>query len=247
MESAHSNRETQAQLDPALVLDTVLGLVLQADIKPQGAAHLADRLTVFFSSCDARRIGQWENVRWSDFIGSDRYGEDYRRLLDTSFSKLLWGSAREETSTKIVGKGLEWIVDNILGRNSNGPLVRNFDLPTNEAFIEPWIALLRQHGVRLHLHHELAGFAMRDGCIASAHARTARGLRTVKADWYVCAVPLAQATGLWSHAMVAADPRLALMSHLDTGWGNGLKFFLRRRFWPPIRGSDLLSPTATNA
>lgn len=222
-------------MTPTQARDTVLGLALQSDVDPRGAVHLANRMVVFFSSCDARRIGQWENVSWRDFIGSYRYGKDYRRLIAGGFSEILWASRAENTSAKIVAHSIEWLAYNVLGRNSNGPVLRNFDLPTNEAFIDPWISLLRRKGVRLRLRHELTGFAMRNGRIAGARVRTRQGTRRVTADWYVCALPLARARALLGRAMFAADPQLARLALLDTGWGNGLKFFLKRRT-PVVNG-----------
>jgi hypothetical protein len=57
---------------------------------------------------------------------------------------------------------------------------------------------------------------------------------TVVADWHVCALPVERARRLWSPAILRADPHLARMHRLDTGWMNGMKLFLRTRM-PPGR------------
>src|SRR5262249_43040925 len=136
---------------PAEVRETILALALETDLPPQAAAHFADRMVVFLSSSDARRYDQWENTPWEDFIQADRYGGDYRKILSESFSHLLQASTADRTSTKFVGKVFEWLVYSILARNSNGPVVRSLDLPTNEAWIEPWLDELRRLSVTLQL------------------------------------------------------------------------------------------------
>src|SRR5207245_1118343 len=57
--------------------------------------------------------------------------------------------------------------------------------------------------------------------------RTKRGVGAVRADWYVCALPLERARPLLNRRMRDTDPHLSLLSHLGTGFGNGIKFFLR--------------------
>jgi hypothetical protein len=103
------------------------------------------------------------------------------------------------------------------------------NLPTNQAWIEPWCAHLRQLGVRLRLHHTLAALDVRHGRIVGARLRTTNGARNVKADWYVCALPVERARRLWNRAILASDPKLAYMRRLETAWMNGISFYLGER------------------
>ncbi|MHB8695427.1 MAG: FAD-dependent oxidoreductase, partial [Solirubrobacteraceae bacterium] len=99
--------------------------------------------------------------------------------------------------------------------------------PTNEAWIDPWLALLRNLGVRLENRHELVGFDVRHGRISSAQVRGHGGGQHVVADWYVCALPVERAKNTWNRAMVAADPQLIRAASLTTRWMNGIQFYLR--------------------
>jgi uncharacterized protein with NAD-binding domain and iron-sulfur cluster len=214
---------------PQEILDLILGLLTQTSLPPDAVAWFAGRLIVYLSSCDARRTGQWENETWTDFTRADRYGEDYRRILVRSFSELFVASKASTTSANLPAHVLEWLLYNLLGRNSNGPPGRALKLPTNEAFVEPWLGVLRGLGVDLRTRHELTGFELRAGRITGARVRSRRGASTVQADWYLCALPVERARRLWNPAILSADPHLARMWNLDTDWMSGLKFFLRAR------------------
>jgi uncharacterized protein with NAD-binding domain and iron-sulfur cluster len=229
------NLDPTAYTSPAQIRDTLLAAALKTNIPPQGAAHFADRIVVYLSSCDARRRGQWEYTPWAQFIAEDRYGEDYHSLLSRTFSHLLWATTAKQASVNILGKTFEWLIYNYLGRDSNGPPLRIFDLPTTEAFIGPWLSELRRLGVHLRNHHALKHFVVRDGRIAGARVRGPRGVGVVSADFYVCALPVALARERWTPEILALDPALAKMRNLIVGWGNGMKFYLRRHH-PIVKG-----------
>jgi len=215
-----------ASLSPEHVLETVSGLLLETRLPPQAVAHLASRVAVFFSSCDERRWNEWESTSWTHFIAADRYGGDYRDILN-DIPRLGQASKPERTSAEWVGQAMEGLLYTLIGRGSTGPLWRTMNAPTNEAWIDPWVAELRRLGVDLQLGQTLDGFDMEDGRIAGAHLNTPNGRRRCRADWYVSALPLERAREFWSPSILAADPDLARMSKLEANWMNGMKFFLR--------------------
>jgi uncharacterized protein with NAD-binding domain and iron-sulfur cluster len=213
---------------PLLIHETIVAAALQLDLPPDAAAYFADRMVVYLSSCDARRIGQWDDTSWTRFIRADRWPGDYSHVLARAFTHILQASRAENTSAQFVGAVLEMIVYSLLGLNSNGPSDRILNSPTNEALIDPWIAHLRRLGVRLRLGHAVTALEMRDGRIAGARVRAPGGMRTVTADWYVCALPVERARRLWTRPILAADPALSGMFELTTDWMAGIQFFLRR-------------------
>jgi uncharacterized protein with NAD-binding domain and iron-sulfur cluster len=217
---------------PALIWHTLVGAALQLNIPPDAAAYFADRVVVYLSSCDARRSGQWDNTAWATFIRSDRWPGDYTDILAGTFTHILQASRAEHTSAQFVGTVLEWTLYNLLGLNSNGPVDRILNLPTNEALIDPWVAHLRALGVHLRLGHAVTALNLHDGRIAGAHVHGPRGTAKVTADWYVCALPVERARRLWTKRMLAADPTLAGMFELETDWMNGIQLYLRRS--PPL-------------
>ena len=222
-------------LSPEGLVTLLVGLLADSGIPPDAIEHFVARMVVYFASCQERRLGQWEHTTWSDFIDSDRYGEDYRRIFANVFADFVQASHANRTSAQFPGHIFEFLVHGLLGRASNGPLIRSLNRPTNEAFIEPWLAVLRGHGAHLRLGYELTGLQMRDGRITGAEVRRNGQTSVVDADWYVSALPVERARELWTADILDADPHLGRMWRLETAWMNGLKFFLSKQT-PVIKG-----------
>jgi uncharacterized protein with NAD-binding domain and iron-sulfur cluster len=214
---------------PQQIIDFAIGLLIDMELRPDAVTHLASRLAVFASSCDERRNGQWEKTTWSDFIAADRFGYDFSTSFGRFFEFIQAAKGRE-TNARYPAVVLEtWFIQSLLGRGTNGPVLRHLNRPTNEAWIYPWVAHLQRLGVRLRLHHEVTALNVRSGRVVGARLRTPNGHRTVGADWYVCALPLERARKLWSPAILALDPNLAGMHELKVAWYSGISYYLRER------------------
>jgi uncharacterized protein with NAD-binding domain and iron-sulfur cluster len=100
--------------------------------------------------------------------------------------------------------------------------------PTNDAWIDPWTAHLRNLGVRFELPATVERLEVRDRRIAAAEISGPDGARRIEADYFVLAVPTDRARALWSPDILAVDPGLAGMNQLYLDWMNGTQFFLRR-------------------
>jgi uncharacterized protein with NAD-binding domain and iron-sulfur cluster len=231
--------DPQRIVTPQQARDSAYALLVETELPPDAAAHIADRLAVFFSSCDERRIGQWDAMSWDDFIGADRYTDDYRRAFAEPWSHMLQASTADNTSAKFVGQILEWMIYGLAGRGTNGPLDRIFDAPTNEAFVDPWVAELDRLGVRLRLGQTVSRLHCERGRLVGATVEGPQtGRHRVAADWYVCALPVERARGLFDRAVLSSAPELVSLSSLNTAWMNGIQFYLRER--PPMPRGHVL-------
>jgi uncharacterized protein with NAD-binding domain and iron-sulfur cluster len=203
------------------------------------AAWFAERLIVFLSSCDARRLGEFERQSWWQFVAAERFSEEYRRVLVSSVTRFILGSKASEASARTVGLLWEAGLYNVLGRTGSDAFDRVLDGPTNEVLIDPWEALLRRLGVRFRLGTRVEGLLVRDGRIAAAEVRGPRGQRRLaRADWFVLAVPVERARRLLGARARAADPRLRRLDALETRWMSGMQFYLREPL-PIVRGHVL--------
>src|SRR5207302_8169595 len=114
---------------------------------------------------------------------------------------------------------------------------RLLDAPTNEAWIQPWVAHLRRLGVRF-----VTGFGARrlhvaGGEIAGVTVVDRHGHRLrVHADHYVAAMPVEKARVLFDAPVRAAAPELARLDRLEYDFMNGIQFFLRRLPAHPVKG-----------
>jgi uncharacterized protein with NAD-binding domain and iron-sulfur cluster len=202
-------------------LDTALG------IPPHETAYFVNRGLVFLTSCDERRDQAWERTPWWEFIRAERMSYDYQRILAVGLTRNIVATKAEEASTRTVATLLEAFVFNALGRGADGPLDRILNAPTNEAWIDPWVAHLEQLGVQFRIGWTVREVAYDSGRVAAAMIEDPQGVRRpVTADHYVSAMPVEHARRTWGAALRAADPQLARCDKLETDWMTGIQFYL---------------------
>src|SRR3954471_4446025 len=139
-------------------------------VPPQELAYFVERVMVFLTSCDERRSGQWEHVSWWDFIKAEGKSEEYRKVLARGLTRAVVAAKERKASTRTIGNMAEAFICNFEGRGNDGAPDRVLDLPTNEAWIDPWVALLRQLGVRFHLGQAIDALEVHAGRIRHARA-----------------------------------------------------------------------------
>ncbi|WP_030245527.1 MULTISPECIES: hydroxysqualene dehydroxylase [unclassified Streptomyces] len=197
-------------------------------------AYFVNRAVVFLTSCDERRNSTWEATPWWTFVRAGQMSKEYQRILAVGVTRNIVATKAEEASTRTVGTLGEAFVLNALGRGADGPPDRILNAPTNEAWIDPWVAHLTTLGVEFRIGwtvHEvrLGG----DGRVSEAVIEDADGVRrSVTADHYVSAMPVEHARRTWSAGLRAADPQLARCDKLQTDWMTGLQFYLTET--PPV-------------
>jgi uncharacterized protein with NAD-binding domain and iron-sulfur cluster len=219
----------------ALTLDGLRRILTEELIEgqampPHEAAYFTERLLVFLTSCDERRYGQWEHVGWWDFIGAASRSKEYQDVAARGLTRTLVAAKERVASTRTIGNVGEAFVMNFMNRGNDGAPDRVLDLPTNEAWIGPWVRLLRRLGVRFEMGQRIEALEVRGGRIASARARDRHGRRrAVEADWFVCAMPVERARQLWSRKLLTVDPSLKQMDELFVDWMVGIQYYLRRK------------------
>ena len=208
-----------------ILTDALAGHGLRAD----ELALFVSRVMVFLTSSDERRFGQWENVSWWDFVKAEGKSEEYQKVLARGLTRAVVAAKERKASTRTIGNMAEAFIANFEGRGNDGAPDRVLNAPTNEAWIDPWVTLLRKQGVRFHVGHAVEALSVRNGRIDSARARDRRGRRrTIEADWFVSAMPAERARKLWSRSVLARDPSLEGMDDLNVDWMNGIQFYLRK-------------------
>jgi uncharacterized protein with NAD-binding domain and iron-sulfur cluster len=212
-------------------------LELASGIPPDEVAFFARQFTMYLTSSDERRIGQWEYVSASDYLQSQTKSDEYRAIFDRSV-RVVAALKSKDASARAAFDYLEALVLNGLGRGAEAAPLNFLTAPTNEALIDPWILHLRAFGVRLRVGRTVEALNLRRGRIVSARVRDPHGRRhDVEAEWFVCALPVERARRLWSREILAADPRLERMNPLRTdGFYNGIQLYLRQEV-PIDRGA----------
>ncbi|MFD4434275.1 twin-arginine translocation pathway signal protein, partial [Nocardia sp. NPDC058497] len=202
-------------------------------LPPHEALFAAERLAVYVSSCEERKLGQWERMSWTEFAGLDNASAEYSRFLGDGFIRALVATKSRNCSAHSIGLVGEEYVWSLLNLNNDGDGRGNdrvLDGPTSETFIDPWVTHLRSLGVTFALGAQLSGFETDGAHIRAATVTDSTGARrSVEADYYVSAIPLDKAPAVFAEDVLAADPRLESISRLRSAWMVGIQFFLRRR------------------
>jgi uncharacterized protein with NAD-binding domain and iron-sulfur cluster len=200
-------------------------------LPPHELAYFVERLMVFLTSCDERRYGEWEHTSWWDFIKAEDKSEEYKKVLARGLTRAVVAAKERKASTRTIGNMGEAFAYCIMGRGNDGAPDRVLNLPTNEAWINPWVKLLRSQGVRFHVGQRVEALRMRGGEVESARAVDRHGRRrTIEADWFVSAMPAERARRLWSPAVLRKDESLGLMDELYVDWMNGIQYYLNKPF-----------------
>jgi uncharacterized protein with NAD-binding domain and iron-sulfur cluster len=220
--------------DPAALL-TVDGIrryltesLTGQNVPPDELSYFVERMMVFVTSSEERRFGQWENVPWWDFVGAATRSPDYQHVLAAGLTRNLVAAKETIASTRTIGHMGEAFIYNVMGQGNDGAPDRVLDLPTNEAWIDPWVSALRGLGVRFVGGQRLASYELDGTRVAAVWLQDAAGARTrYEADWFVSAMPVEQARTFFSPQMRTIDPDLARLDRLKTDWMVGIQFFLR--------------------
>ena len=199
-------------------------------VMPNELAYFVEKLLVFLTSCDERRFGEWEYVNWWDFVGAEKRSKEYQTVLAKGLTSDVVAAKATVASTRTIGNMGEAFVMNIMGRGNDGALDRVLNAPTNEAWINPWVAYLRSRGVAFRVGHKVTGINMAGGRVASVRVRDPQGATYVADDfnWFVSAMPVERARALWTPSVLAGDPSLKQMDELVADWMVGVQFYLRK-------------------
>lgn len=197
------------------------------------ALYAAQKLAVYVTSSNDRKLGQWENMTWEDYIGANRRSKEYNRYLADGIIRNLAASKSRDVSAHsigLVGEASVWSIL-LLGNDHDW---KGFDRvlngPTSSQWLDPWVEHLRDQGVAFRVGQALAGFTPNGKHIEHATVVNASGMPSqVVADWYVSAVPCEKLAAVLTSEMLEADPQLANIAQLRTEWMNGLMFYLKER------------------
>jgi uncharacterized protein with NAD-binding domain and iron-sulfur cluster len=221
---------------------TVIGIAV--GVPANEIEYFVRKMLVFLTSSNARRLGEWEYVSWTTFTNSDHFSAEYRAVFGTGLTKDLVAAKGSAASARTVGLMGEAFIYALLAErvpairreSGYGAADRLLNAPTNEAWIDPWVAHLRNLGVTFVSGHRVSDLTVSGGVVGSARLQptdadgspTGAADSTLEADWFVCAMPVEQMVPLLTSALLSADPALGRLTKLTTDWMNGIQFFLNR-------------------
>ncbi len=213
--------------DLRIVLDDFLAVFTsETGIPFEEKTFFAERVWQILTSCDERRLAEYEKVAWWDFVEAEARSASYQKLLASGITRSLVASKARVASTKTIGDIFVQLLFNIAEPGISSDRVLNG--PTNEVWIDPWLTYLQERGVDYWLNSRVTRIDVAGGRVVSAHVQRGATPLEVQADYYVAAVPVEVMASLVDDGMLLADPSLANLKPLSQNveWMNGVQLYL---------------------
>jgi 15-cis-phytoene desaturase len=209
---------------PYEIVDALDLFFRELDFDPGDVALFTAKFLQFFTTGDARRLGEYEHISWWQFLEGDLYSKKFQRQLRAVPRTMVAMDPQRGSALTLGSISMQLVLDYASTGVTND---RTMGGPSTEMWFEPWIAYLSSLGVRLHDSASVASIDTADGAITGVALQD--GTRA-HADFYVLAVPLDVVPTLITPAMGAIDPALERLRGADidalVSWMVGIQFFL---------------------
>lgn len=179
------------------------------------------------TSSQERRDAEYEDIGWWEYLEADRFSKAYQTLLVEGLTRTLVAAQAKTASTKTGGDILLQLIYNSATPGISTDRVLNG--PTNDRWLDPWLAFLEKSGVKYHFNHTVKELQIENGRIKSATVQcSGKKELTVEADHFVLAVPVEVAAPLVAGAIAKRDTALKSLKQLaeSVNWMNGIQFYL---------------------
>jgi len=209
--------------------DILLAFGPITDLTPDDFAFFGARIWQILTSCQQRRLGEYERMSWWDFVGAQQRSKSYQKFLADGITRSLVAAKARKASTRTIGDIFVQLMLTVLDPGG-GSTDRVLDGPTNLVWIDPWQSYLESRGVHYLTETEVEGILCQQGRITGVTVRQ-QGKRTVvHGDHYVAALPLERIAPLVNGGLLADAPALANLRTLapNVEWMNGVQFYLHR-------------------
>ena len=212
------------KLDVFAILAALSG---QLGVSVEDGLFFSTKMWQFLTSCEERRLVEYERTNWWDFIEADARSDAYRQYFGNGITRSLVAAKARRASTKTIGDIFMQIVFDILLPGVSADRLLNG--PTNDVWINPWLAYLEQRGVVYHRNAHVSEIRCERGRIHSVTVAMNGGQREVTGDYFIGALPVERMAELLQPSLLACDPSLANLHALTeyVEWMNGIQFYLR--------------------
>lgn len=189
------------------------------------SVFFAERLYQILTSCQSRRLGEYEKIAWWDFIDAANKSVEYQKILAEGLTRSLVAMQAQTASTRTVGDILlQLILCNVTPGVATDRVLNG---PTNDVWLTPWISYLTQRGVTLVQDAAVQSLQLNGSQITGAVVQVGGQPVTVQGDYFIAAMPVEVMTRLVTSAIAQVSPSLAQIQNLVTKWMNGIQFYLK--------------------
>jgi len=199
------------------------------------------KLLVFLTSCQERRLDEYERISWWTFIEAEGKSAAYQRLFGEGRLFSLGALPGRQTSARTMGN---LVIQLLQGQLTHGhPADRVLNGPTHEVWIKPWVRYLAKRGVNLYPNATLLRINANREQITSVTVSRDGAEEMVSGDHYLCALPLEVMRSVLTDALKTAAPSLAYLDRLHTKQSGGCQLYLRQDP-PALKGQVIYADSA---
>ncbi len=206
--------------DWALALHTLFSGI---GVPDNEVLFFVDRLLTLMTSCPERRLAEYEQIAWWNFIGAAQRSKAYQTLLAEGLTRSLVAMRAEDGSTRTVGYILLQLLYGILSPQGFDRLLSG---PTNEVWLMPWVEYLQGRGVTFATGVTVTGIEASAAGVTGVTAQRNGQPQTIAADYYVAAMPVEIMAALVTGPLQQLAPSLGGLRNLKVRWMNGIQFYL---------------------
>ena len=198
------------------------------DLPLEESRFFARRVWQLMTSCTERRLAEYEQMGWWEYLEADSKSENYQKFFVRGLTRSLVAARAESASTYTVGNIFLQLFFDILDPSID--MDRLLDGPTNDVWIDPWLTYLQNSGVDYHLNAKVVRIDCAQGLISGVSVEEAGQPVEVHGDYYIAAMPVEVMAGLLTEEIIKADPTLEDVRTLGDNieWMNGLQVYLKR-------------------
>ncbi len=211
------------------VIKTLQGLKgINADLSTADIEFFAGKLWQIMTSCSDRRLEEYEEQSWADFIEADSRSAGYQEWFAGAMTRTLIAASGSRASSRTVGDITIQIL--LSSWKPGGQSDRLLDGPTNEAWIDPWMTYLHSKGLRFFPGHRVQEILVDDTQVCGVRVESDAGTRVVTGDHYIVAMPVEAVAKLVTDELADAVPSLATTRELTdrVAWMSGVQIYLRK-------------------
>jgi 15-cis-phytoene desaturase len=209
------------------LIDTIERFFARTGTPVVDMVRFAKQMWRFMTSCDQRRLAEFESMSFWDFVQGDSYSPHFQKYIETP--RFMVAMDPRKGSARTIGtKAIQILLDFMRNGTRTDAVL---DGPTTERWLIPWFDYLTKSlGVAYHFNKAVTELDI-------GSDRKIKGVKlsdgsTVTADYYVLCVPLDKVGALLSDRIVEAEPFLKRVRQLSveaTSWMVGFQFYLNKK------------------
>ena len=215
--------------DPLSLFQSLHRFVRAQGMTNTDVARFTLKLLQFATSCESRRLREYEQETFWRFIKGDHYSPEFQRYLEATPRTLVAMNTRQSNAKTIGTILLQFLMD-ISTRDESDRVLNG---PTSERWLIPWVKYLMARGVKFTCDREALTIAVSGDRVQKITTRSTvfdapPDLQELTADYFIVAVHFRAAQQLIM-SYVLGPERQAQLKALDPTEGiSGIQYYLPR-------------------